>query len=202
MLEEKLDKLKDIWCSIEKWENGRYVVSVEFPDGYNVYDSEDEKISVFDDRKKSGRFWYVAKDNTVSLIEVIEFIEATVNANIEAIKRAMLYEAKMKELQNLFNNEQMSYDELEALSFNIQQKNVFKESARPTLKVNKSKKNSGKEDIKIISSPMSNNEVGIETIAIEDGNANKVVSKEEIANISNGEMVDGVNVDELRGKKS
>ena len=202
MLEEKLDKLKDIWCSIEKWEDGRYVVSVEFPDGYNVYDSEDEKISVFDDRKKSGRFWYVAKDDTVSLIEVIEFIEATVNANIEAIKRAMLYEAKMKELQNLFNNEQMSYNELEALSFNIPQKAVFKETARPTLKANKPKKNSDKEDKKIISSPMSNNEVGVETIAIEDGNANKVVSKEEIANISNGEMVDGVNVDELRGKKS
>lgn len=192
MLEEKLDKLKDTWCSIER-ADGKFIVSAQFPENYNVYDSEDNRIKVVDDRKNSKRFWYIASDSTVSLIEVIDFIEATVNANIEAIKRAMLYETKMKELQELFNNDKMSYDDLEALSFGVKQRTNIVVENRPILKVNKSKKNSEKEEKKVTSSYSSNEKA--ETKVVEDGDANKVVSKDE----DKGKVVDGVDVESLRG---
>lgn len=192
MLEEKLDKLKDTWCSIER-ADGKFIVSAQFPENYNVYDSEDNRIKVVDDRKNSKRFWYIASDSTVSLIEVIDFIEATVNANIEAIKRAMLYETKMKELQELFNNDKMSYDDLEALSFGVKQRTNLVVENRPILKVNKSKKNSEKEEKKVTSSYSSNEKA--ETKVVEDGDANKVVSKDE----DKGKVVDGVDVEALRG---
>ena len=192
MLEEKLDKLKDTWCSIER-ADGKFIVSAQFPENYNVYNSEDNRIKVVDDRKNSKRFWYIASDSTVSLIEVIDFIEATVNANIEAIKRAMLYETKMKELQELFNNDKMSYDDLEALSFGVKQRTNLIVENRPILKVNKSKKNSEKEEKKVTSSYSSNEKA--ETKVVEDGDANKVVSKDE----DKGKVVDGVDVEALRG---
>lgn len=192
MLEEKLDKLKDTWCSIER-ADGKFIVSAQFPENYNVYNSEDNRIKVVDDRKNSKRFWYIASDSTVSLIEVIDFIEATVNANIEAIKRAMLYETKMKELQELFNNDKMSYDDLEALSFGVKQRTNLVVENRPILKVNKSKKNSEKEEKKATSSYSSNEKA--ETKVVEDGDANKVVSKDE----DKGKVVDGVDVESLRG---
>lgn len=192
MLEEKLDKLKDTWCSIER-ADGKFIVSAQFPENYNVYDSEDNRIKVVDDRKNSKRFWYIASDSTVSLIEVIDFIEATVNANIEAIKRAMLYETKMKELQELFNNDKMSYDDLEALSFGVKQRTNLVVENRPILKVNKSKKNSEKEEKKVTSSYFSNEKA--ETKVVKDGDANKVVSKDE----DKGKVVDGVDVESLRG---
>lgn len=192
MLEEKLDKLKDTWCSIER-ADGKFIVSAQFPENYNVYNSEDNRIKVVDDRKNSKRFWYIASDSTVSLIEVIDFIEATVNANIEAIKRAMLYETKMKELQELFNNDKMSYDDLEALSFGVKQRTNLVVENRPILKVSKSKKNSEKEEKKVTSSYSSNEKA--ETKVVEDGDANKVVSKDE----DKGKVVDGVDVESLRG---
>ena len=192
MLEEKLDKLKDTWCSIER-ADGKFIVSAQFPENYNVYNSEDNRIKVVDDRKNSKRFWYIASDSTVSLIEVIDFIEATVNANIEAIKRAMLYETKMKELQELFNNDKMSYDDLEALSFGVKQRTNLIVENRPILKVNKSKKNSEKEEKKVNSSYSSDEKA--ETKVVEDGDANKVVSKDE----DKGKVVDGVDVESLRG---
>lgn len=194
MLEEKLDKLKDTWCSIER-ADGKFIVSAQFPENYSVYDSEDKRIKVVDDRKNSKRFWYIANDPSVSLIEVIDFIEATVNANIEAIKRAMLYETKMKELQELFNNEEMSYDDLEALSFGVREKTSIREKIeqRPTLKVSKSKK----EDKKIVSGYSSSEENGTKTKVVEDGDANKVVSTKDEE--PKGEVVDGVDVETLRG---
>lgn len=118
MLEEKIEKLKNVWSVIRRSDDGRYVVGVTFPDGYGVYDSADSRIHVLDDTKgESGLYWYVAQDLSVTLSEVIEFIGNTVDANIEAIKKAQLYELKVKELRDFFADTDMSYSELEALTF-------------------------------------------------------------------------------------
>ena len=200
MLEEKLDKLKDIWTSIEIID-GKYVVSAKFPENYNVYDSEDKAIKVIDDTAgETRKFWYVAQVDSISINDIIDFINATVNANIEAIKRVVLYESKIKELQELFNNDKMSYNDLEKLSFDFKPKPKSKEiTQRPTLKMSKPKKNDEKEN-KVESSYTSNEELGVDTTVIEDGNAVKVVSKTETETNTNGEFVNGVNVAELRGE--
>lgn len=118
MLEEKLERLKGVWGTIECYE-GKYVISAKYPPNYNVYNDPLNRIKVVDDTKNSGMYWYVGEDLSLNIENIIDFIDETVNANIEAIKKAELYEAKVKELQEFFNNDNMSYQDLEALSFSI-----------------------------------------------------------------------------------
>lgn len=218
MLEEKIEKLKNVWSVIRRSDDGRYVVGVTFPDGYGVYDSADSRIHVLDDTKgESGLYWYVAQDLSVTLSEVIEFIGNTVDANIEAIKKAQLYELKVKELRDFFADTDMSYSELEALTFKFKEETKTKEQPAhiPTIdiKPKKANKTSKAKKGEIVSSYG-----GCETgkiVAVEEGNAtigirvsNDVdtikedgTATENSASAQAKRIVDGVDIEALKGEK-
>ena len=62
MLEEKIEKLRNVWSVIRRSDDGRYLIGVTFPDGYGVYNSADDRIHVLDDTKGESRlYWYVAQ---------------------------------------------------------------------------------------------------------------------------------------------
>lgn len=218
MLEEKIEKLRNVWSVIRRSDDGRYLIGVTFPDGYGVYDSADSRIHVLDDTKgESGLYWYVAQDLSVTLSEVIEFIGNTVDANIEAIKKAQLYELKVKELRDFFADTDMSYSELEALTFKFKEETKTKEQPAhiPTIdiKPKKANKTSKAKKGEIVSSYG-----GCETgkiVAVEEGNAtigirvsNDVdtikedgTATENSASAQAKRIVDGVDIEALKGEK-
>lgn len=218
MLEEKIEKLKNVWSVIRRSDDGRYLVGVTFPDGYGVYNSADDRIHVLDDTKgESGLYWYVAQDLSVTVSDVIEFIDNTVDANMEAIKKAKLYELKVNELRNFFADTDMSYSELEALTFKFKEDAKTKEqpAQTPTIdtKPKKANKTSKAKKGEIVSSYG-----GCETgriVAVEEGNATigirvsndgDAFKKDETATENSASaqakrIVDGVDIEALKGEK-
>ena len=218
MLEEKIEKLRNVWSVIRRSDDGRYLIGVTFPDGYGVYNSADDRIHVLDDTKGESRlYWYVAQDLSVTVNDVIEFIDNTVDANIEAIKKAKLYELKVKELRNFFADTDMSYSELEALTFKFKEEAKTKEQPAqiPTIdiKPKKASKTSKAKKGEIVSSYG-----GCETgriVAVEEGNATVGIrvsndadafkedgtATENTAPAQAKRIVDGVDIEALKGGK-
>ena len=218
MLEEKIEKLRNVWSVIRRSDDGRYLIGVTFPDGYGVYNSADDRIHVLDDTKGESRlYWYVAQDLSVTVNDIIEFIDNTVDANIEAIKKAQLYELKVKELRNFFADTDMTYSELEALTFKFKEEVKTKEQPAqiPTIdiKPKKASKTSKTKKGEIVSSY-----VGCETgriVAVEEGNATVGIrvsndvdiikedgtATENSASAQAKRIVDGVDIEALKGGK-
>ena len=78
MLEEKLERLKGVWCSIEYY-NGKFAVSAAFPEGYSVFTDSLDRIQVVNDTDKSGKYWYIGKDNSIRISDIIDFIDETLS---------------------------------------------------------------------------------------------------------------------------
>ena len=141
----------------------------------------------------------------------------TVDANIEAIKKAKLYELKVKELRNFFADTDMSYSELEALTFKFKEDAKAKEQPAQTptidIKPKKANKTSKAKKSEIVSSYG-----GCETgriVAVEEGNATigirvsndaDAFKKDETATENTApaqakRIVDGVDIEALKGEK-
>lgn len=218
MLEEKIEKLRNVWSVIRRSDDGRYLIGVTFPDGYGVYNSADDRIHVLDDTKGESRlYWYVAQDLSVTVNDVIEFIDNTVDANIEAIKKAKLYELKVKELRNFFADTDMSYSELEALTFKFKEEVKTKEQPAqiPTIdikpkkanKTNKAKKGEivssygGCETGKIVAVEEGNATIGIRVSNDADAFKEDETATENTAPAQAKRIVDGVDIEALKGGK-
>lgn len=218
MLEEKIEKLRNVWSVIRRSDDGRYLIGVTFPDGYGVYNSADDRIHVLDDTKGESRlYWYVAQDLNVTVNDVIEFIDNTVDANIEAIKKAKLYELKVKELRNFFADTDMSYSELEALTFKFKEEVKTKEQPAqiPTIdikpkkanKTNKAKKGEivssygGCETGKIVAVEEGNATIGIRVSNDADAFKEDETATENTAPAQAKRIVDGVDIEALKGGK-
>lgn len=218
MLEEKIEKLRNVWSVIRRSDDGRYLIGVTFPDGYGVYNSADDRIHVLDDTKGESRlYWYVAQDLNVTVNDVIEFIDNTVDANIEAIKKAKLYELKVKELRNFFADTDMSYSELEALTFKFKEEAKTKEQPAliPTIdikpkkasKTSKAKKGEivssygGCETGKIVAVEEGNATIGIRVSNDADAFKEDETATENTAPAQAKRIVDGVDIEALKGGK-
>lgn len=218
MLEEKIEKLRNVWSVIRRSDDGRYLIGVTFPDGYGVYNSADDRIHVLDDTKGESRlYWYVAQDLSVTVNDIIEFIDNTVDANIEAIKKAKLYELKVKELRNFFADTDMSYSELEALTFKFKEEVKTKEQPAqiPTIdikpkkanKTNKAKKGEivssyvGCETGKIVAVEEGNATIGIRVSNDADAFKKDETATENTAPAQTKRIVDGVDIEALKGGK-
>lgn len=218
MLEEKIEKLRNVWSVIRRSDDGRYLIGVTFPDGYGVYNSADDRIHVLDDTKGESRlYWYVAQDLNVTVNDVIEFIDNTVDANIEAIKKAKLYELKVKELRNFFADTDMSYSELEALTFKFKEEAKTKEQPAqiPTIdikpkkasKTSKAKKGEivssygGCETGKIVAVEEGNATIGIRVSNDADAFKEDGTATENTAPAQAKRIVDGVDIEALKGGK-
>ena len=148
---------------------------------------------------------------------VMSVIDNTVDANIEAIKKAKLYELKVKELRNFFADTDMSYSELEALTFKFKEEAKTKEQPAqiPTIdiKPKKASKTSKAKKGEIVSSYG-----GCETgriVAVEEGDATVGIrvsndvdafkedgtATENTAPAQAKRIVDGVDIEALKGGK-
>jgi hypothetical protein len=115
-MNDSINKIKDYFVSMEMYE-GRWVISVKYQPKWGAYSSEDGRISVVEDDNHADVWWYCAKDDDVTVDDIIELICETVQTNLEAIKKVELFKLKASELKQLFSDEKISLSKLQTLKF-------------------------------------------------------------------------------------
>jgi len=124
-MKEQINKIRDYFVSMAMYD-GKWVVAVKYPPKWVAYSSDDQTIFVNQDDKNDNIWWYYAKDETIEIDDIINFVDETVQTNIEAIKKVELFKLKASELKRLFNDENMSFSRLQKLRFVFDDKVVAK----------------------------------------------------------------------------
>lgn len=116
MLQNRLDKIKDYFQSIERYD-GKWLVCVRYNPKWGAYDSEDKLVKAAADEKQPDIWWYYATNPNVDIEKIFDLIEETIQTNLDAIKKAELFKLKANELKQLFSNEKISFKQLQTLKF-------------------------------------------------------------------------------------
>ena len=116
MLQNRLDKIKDYFQSIERYD-GKWLVCVRYNPKWGAYDSEDKLVKAAADEKQPDIWWYYATKPNVDIERIFDLIEETIQTNLDAIKKAELFKLKANELKQLFSNEKISFKQLQTLKF-------------------------------------------------------------------------------------
>ena len=122
---------------------GRWVVTVKFPEKWGAYTSEDGRIKVGPDDNDPTLWYYCATNESIDLDEIIELVDETVKTNLEAIKKVELFKLKANELKKIFSDESLSFKKLQTLQF------VFSDKIEETrtTKTETPKKTASKKDL-------------------------------------------------------
>lgn len=147
MLQEKLDKIKEYFQSIELLDM-KWVICVKYKPKWGAYPSDDNRIQAIPDESVPCLYWYYSNDTKVSVDEIIDLIEETVQTNLDAIKKAELFKLKVDELKKLFSNENLTFSKLQTLNFTFSE-NITDESVivEETIKKRGRRKISSKKDL-------------------------------------------------------
>jgi hypothetical protein len=191
MVQDRLSNIREYFQSLEQYE-GKWVVCVNFKPKWCAYSSENGKINAIQDENVAYRFWYIATDTSVSLDNIIDLIEETINTNIDAFKKAELFQKKASELKVLFSSEEYTYNDLLALKFVFDYKNESKptdiiESVKQDIK-KKAKAKTKKDVIKQLNSDISNSTDIPESVVQATKNVNSQ-PKEEKLNVPVNEKI-------------
>ena len=116
VFETMLSRIIDYFQSMERMDD-KWVICVKFNPKWGVYQDVRERIGIEEDQTGGGVWWYFAKDSSVSVEEIITFIEETANTNIEALKKIKLLREKVDELKSLFSKEENTFAKLSTLKF-------------------------------------------------------------------------------------
>lgn len=125
--ENLLNKLKiyDVAFEIRQ---GYYHVSIKFENGWDVIIPENENIYV---EERNGIHHYIAETDAVSVNEIFNCIEQTIEYNKDLQRKLELFRQKTIELQEIFSNE--TYEKLKTIEFTFPRQ-------KKTSKKNKTKK--------------------------------------------------------------
>lgn len=104
-----------------KTQNGWFIISLEYNDEWSIIEPENSKIEYL---KKDNRHYYGSSiDNSSIIDEVFELIRNTINYNKDIEKKLNLFQDKIKELQEIFAQEE--YEDLLTLEFKIKKKRKY-----------------------------------------------------------------------------
>lgn len=143
MLQESLNRIKDYFVGMDMY-NGSWVIRVKYPPKWGAYPPEDGSVKVVSDENENGLWWYCANNEEITVDDIMNLIEETIQTNIEAIKKVELFKLKAGELKQLFSDESISLKKLQSLKF------VFDSSVNEVKVNNKSevkKKVASKKDL-------------------------------------------------------
>lgn len=101
----------DVDCKIKK---GWFLIGVRFNENWQILEPENPLIEFCEN---DGMQYYGAPLEKVSLDEVFKCIKETIEHNKDLERRLMLFQEKVKELQELFKNE--DYKVLKTLEFKL-----------------------------------------------------------------------------------
>ena len=154
MLQDRLNKIKDYFQSIEQFD-GKWVICVKYKPKWGAYPSEGGKINAVPDENTPDVWWYYGKDDKVDIDSIFDLIDETIQTNLDAIRKVELFKLKAEELKRIFSDDSISFKKLQTLRF------VFDEK----ITMNDSKPKKGKR-----SKPMSKKDI----LKIDDSVTNEV----------------------------
>lgn len=117
-LQDRIKKNEGYFKSIEI-HNGYLTMIVNFKPKWGVFPSPDEKIKVGNSPSGIKDEWvYYGKYDEVTVDEIFDLVEQTIDVNLEAALKIELMKEKIEELKKLFA--ETPYSKLQTLSFNIE----------------------------------------------------------------------------------
>lgn len=119
MLQERINKISDYFKSIEL-EKGLIIIKMKYPPKWGVLKDENNRIKVAKSEDAPNEWFYWGGDNEISIDEIFDFVEETINMNLIAVKKVELLNQKFSELKELFAQE--SLENLETLQFILNKK--------------------------------------------------------------------------------
>lgn len=122
--------------------NNLLIVKVQYQPKWGVFPSEDETIKVAKSEEVPNEWFYYADYATVTIDDIFDLIESTVEMNLSAVAKIELLNAKFEELKLLFAAEPL--EKLETLTFVMKEPKIKRKTVN---KKNKSEKNNIQEPI-------------------------------------------------------
>lgn len=127
MLQERINKISQYFRSMEMT-NGVLIVKVQYDNKWGVYPSDDNKIKVAKSEDNPNEWFYYGNYNEITIDDVFDLIENTIEMNISAAAKLELLNSKFEELKNLFASE--SLEKLETLKFVLSNKKNRRKSKK------------------------------------------------------------------------
>lgn len=119
-------------------ENGEPLmfVNVRFPKTWFVKEDAfvDNNVSITVDNKNGGYYFW---GNINAEQYIYNAIESVIKENKDAEKRTALLDEKVTELQNLFNDDSLTLEKLQTLTFNFEPDNTLPPEIKKNVKENK-----------------------------------------------------------------
>lgn len=138
MLQDRINKITEYFRGMEI-ANNVLIVRVEYKSKWGVFPSEDENIKVCKSEEIPNEYFYYGDYSYVSIDEIFDLIEETIEMNISAEMKVNLLTEKIEELKVMFTNEPL--EKLRTLCF------VFNEDKiQPKKKNNRKPKKAKKEE--------------------------------------------------------
>ena len=116
-LQDRMNDMKPYFRGIEMY-NEALIVKVKFPEKWNAYNSNDERIKATPSETEANMIFYYASSEDTTYDEIFDLIEETIKANQDIILKIKLLGEKVEELRDLFGK--LSYDELLTLKFVVE----------------------------------------------------------------------------------
>lgn len=153
MIKERIEKLGSYFKQMQTAvaENGQQLIYVitSFPKNWVVDDYEiADKFSVAVQKGNVQNEYYFCTDLETGEDAIFDAIDYNIEKMQNAIERANLLTAKTKELKEIFENEEISLDQLRTLTFSYEENAVSPETPLITTKKRGRPRNNDNEDEK------------------------------------------------------
>ena len=136
-MQERIEKNSKYFRSIEML-GGHPILRVCYPDKWSVFPSIDESIKVTRSDTAPNEWFYYSTDENVTLNDMFNLMEQTVEVNLSAIAKIELLKVKMEELKAVFGAETL--DRLQRLKFVIEDDEQPKQTKKNRKKKQEQKK--------------------------------------------------------------
>lgn len=109
-----------------------YVFIVHFPEKWDAYPSDDNRILV--QAAEDGSYFYVGEVDSVEYDDIIRLIKDTIEINMEAERKCAMFQEKVNELREIFSGRR-TYQELSTVTICIDGKPYTRtEPTKPVMK--------------------------------------------------------------------
>lgn len=123
-LQDRINRISQYFKGMEMT-NNLWIIRVQYGDRWGVYPSDDNSIKVAKSEEVPNEWFYYGNAIEVSVDDIFDLIENTIEVNLSAAAKLELLSAKFEELKKLFATETL--ERLNTLQFVITDK---KSSAR------------------------------------------------------------------------
>lgn len=131
MIDKEL--LKYVTCFEKRVNNSGneiYVFIVNFPEQWNAYPSDDNRILV--KPADDGSYFYMGEVNSVDYDDIVNLIKDTIEINLDAERKYSMYQEKVDELREIFGSKR-TYQELSTVTICIDGKPYVKSAPAKTV---------------------------------------------------------------------